>query len=342
MNIVKNLLIIGAGATYAEAQELGVTEEQSPPLIKNFISKLWKERFPLSLKKNGLLTEYISIIKQKNSACYNEAKDISDLFIRLEKEGSINIEKFFAFAWKRRNLYPEEYENILYNGIFMALTDMIILYILTNKDIREKYKFIDIEPGSWPFPPLKLSNIIGNYLNDNDAVLNLNYDTFFEIGLKQIGKDFIYLPFHKPDKNKITIIKPHGSFNFFEEKGGNKAWVSPTLFNQSQPNNNSKNYLTFIPPMLGKNFEQHPLSRAIIEAIPFNYPLNLIFWGVGFTESDVNLINMYKKWANMSRKVSFINPDKKVSSNFKKNIGGNVFRYDNVNNFITNKGIEVL
>ena len=43
-------LIIGAGATLAEALSMGISREQCPPLIRDFARKTWLNYAPLCRK----------------------------------------------------------------------------------------------------------------------------------------------------------------------------------------------------------------------------------------------------------------------------------------------------
>ena len=346
MDIIKNLLVVGAGASYAECLELGLCEDQCLPTIKNFISKLWKTGYPINsenlilfLAANNFIKDYPELI---------EKKDPYEILSMLELADSTNVEKLFSFLWERDQKYPTVmangltmFESVLHHGIIRPLCEFILFNILDNKEIIDKHDFFEILHNI-PFPKLSLASKMGNFLKANDFVMSLNYDTLFEISLDQINKKFNYVGFGACSSDKINIIKPHGSINFFINKKENKYWYSPTLFNTVLPSHNDSNYSSIMAPRLNKQFNQHHLSEIIINSIPFKYPVHLIFWGIGFTESDCDLNLLYKKWVKGSRKISFINPDAEVAYKFKRDIGGNVFQYKSVDDFLENNGEKII
>jgi hypothetical protein len=81
------LLIVGAGASYAEGLTAGLPEELCLPLITNFARRLWSDYNPAQL-----LAAYL---RQEG---YEPTPDPRDLFFRLEEKAKINIERFFEFA----------------------------------------------------------------------------------------------------------------------------------------------------------------------------------------------------------------------------------------------------
>lgn len=292
MTIINNLLIVGAGASYAEAVEAGLPEENRPPLMKNFIKKLWNNSVPLFLKKEkGLVYNYLKETLQYDNFL-EQGKDFYDFLVILEKSNVSNIENFFEYAWNYKKSYPKEYENLLYNGIYTPLVACLISGIFKNGLT----------------PKLPLTEKIASLLDNGDFVLNLNYETVFEIGATNAGKTLHFLPWDKTEPS-ITVAKPHGSFHFFEDENGLKQarpYFVGTL--SSIAGDNARNYKTFIPPRTNKNFQQHQLSRAIIKRLNFDYPRNVILWGIGFTKSDIDLYELYKKWFKSAEKISFITP----------------------------------
>jgi hypothetical protein len=47
------LLVVGAGASYAQAEEAGLPEELRPPLMKNFAEKMWRDYNPHYLRSSS-------------------------------------------------------------------------------------------------------------------------------------------------------------------------------------------------------------------------------------------------------------------------------------------------
>lgn len=86
-------LIVGAGATLAEALALGNSREQCPPLMNDFARKMWADYTPYPL-----LEEYLRHLGHTKIG-----NDPRDLFYRLEREGDTNIEAFMEYAWNNRH-----------------------------------------------------------------------------------------------------------------------------------------------------------------------------------------------------------------------------------------------
>jgi len=70
-------LVVGAGATLAEALALGNRWENCPPLISNFARKTWNDYTP-----SPYLDFYI-----KELGCWREVSDARELFYELEGAG---------------------------------------------------------------------------------------------------------------------------------------------------------------------------------------------------------------------------------------------------------------
>ena len=85
-------LIIGAGATLAEAQNLGCSPSICPPLIKDFARKMWANYSPHPILENYL-----------HNLGYSElGRDPRDLFYLLEDKNIVSVERFLEFAWENR------------------------------------------------------------------------------------------------------------------------------------------------------------------------------------------------------------------------------------------------
>ncbi len=86
-------LIVGAGATFAEAVALGNPVEICPPLIRDFARKTWANYSP-----HPFLEIYLRQLG------YEElGRDPRVLFFELEEQGKTNIERFMEFVWENRN-----------------------------------------------------------------------------------------------------------------------------------------------------------------------------------------------------------------------------------------------
>lgn len=292
------ILIVGAGATYAEALAAGLPEDLCPPLIANFAQKLWSDYNP-----SELLASYLSY------EGYEVKEDPLVLFFRLEQmpAGHVNIERFFEFAYANKNQFPGAYENLIYHGILNPLVFILLQGLWKAGDIMKC--------------PLPCTVAVASKLQPGDAVINLNYETIFDIGAIQAGHDLVFLP-NALNNNKLTVCKPHGSFNMVvnEEK---KAFAFGKLDwpGTPQPADGSKNYVGFIPPRLKKSYRQHWVSSMILEPTRTFHPHVLTFWGVGLTESDTDLLELYRSWSKSAEKVEFINPSRAAMLRAEKLIG---------------------
>jgi hypothetical protein len=85
-------LIVGAGATYAEAIALGNPPERCPPLIRNFARKTWENYSP-----HPFLEAYLHQLGHLDLG-----RDPRELFYRLEQTDAANIERFMEFVWNNR------------------------------------------------------------------------------------------------------------------------------------------------------------------------------------------------------------------------------------------------
>ena len=219
-------LIVGAGATFAEALALGNPPETCPPLIKNFARVTWDNYSP-----HPVLEAYL----RERLRLTDLGDDPRQLFFRLEEENQTNIEQFMEYAWENRQREwnvdtsdpvpagytsglrlrthgsPETsipswssqfWEDFLYHGIGSPIAFLMLQCFFENG-------------SGWK--DLALSKRLAAKLYEGDLVLNLNYDTVFELALMQSGQPFVYSP-NTPRQRDILVCKPHGSLNL--------AWIS--------------------------------------------------------------------------------------------------------------------
>ncbi len=140
--------------------------------------------------------------------------------------------------------------------------------------------------------------------------MNLNYDTVFELALEQCNKPFVYSP-NAPRANDVTVCKPHGSLNMVMNAErfafGQPEWLG------TPESPNFRSYSGFIPPRLNKRYVQHPASQVILAPTVNRNPDEIIMWGVGLTESDVELVDLYRHWSQDAKRISIINPSEQVA-----------------------------
>jgi hypothetical protein len=46
-------------------------------------------------------------------------------------------------------------------------------------------------------------------------------------------------------------------------------------------------------PRLNKTYDQHPIAKVILDAACNRHPRHIAMWGVGLTDSDADLIDLY-------------------------------------------------
>jgi len=304
-------LIVGAGASYAEAAAAGLPEELRPPLIKNFARKMWSDYSPAVL-----LTAFL---KGKGK---QPSSDPRELFFQLEESetAEFNVELFFEFAWQNKGKYPGEWENLLSHGILNPLV-FLLSQGLWRSGIAEA--------------PLRLSPLVAAELNFGDVVLDLNYDTLFEIGATQAGRKLVFIP-NKPTDDALLVAKPHGSLNMvvnIQKKSfvfGGLDWPG-----SPQPADGSTNFQGFIPPRQDKSYSEHPWAKLILDPVQDLKPRVVTFWGVGFANSDVDLMSLYEKWCSAAEKIEVINPDPKVAANVWALFHGEVSHFADVDRWKT-------
>jgi hypothetical protein len=75
-----------------------------------------------------------------------------------------------------------------------------------------------------------------------------------------------------------------------------------------------RSYSGLIPPRLNKNYAQHPIAKMILAPAQDRRPDSIVLWGVGLTESDYDLINLYRRWSEHADMIDVINPDSDVAA----------------------------
>jgi hypothetical protein len=86
------ILVVGAGATYAQSIELGCDADMRPPLMRDFARKTWSNFNP-----HPLLDAYLDQLGLNDGR-----NDLRERFYELEESGEVNIERFMEFAWQNK------------------------------------------------------------------------------------------------------------------------------------------------------------------------------------------------------------------------------------------------
>jgi hypothetical protein len=184
------LLVIGAGASYAECKAKGLPDELCMPLMKDLSRKLWADFNPTPFLE-------VFLVEQGHKL---DGVDPVALFYDLEQRFPGLIEDFFASAWRRRNDFHTQYSNrwddLMYHGFLRPLNFILMGGLLADNPEQR-------------FP---LSEKVAAQLVPGDLVLSLNYDLIFDVALKNIGRKTVYSPNARPGDG-VWVFKPHGSFH---------------------------------------------------------------------------------------------------------------------------------
>lgn len=338
------ILVVGAGASVAEGLALGLSIDQCPPLISNFARKLWSEYNP-----HPILDRYL-----ESNGYDVEDRDGRSLFYELEESpatrGKINIERFFEFAWRHRNKdwstdldaagnLPKDYisgfniasgsnsgpqprpsgwQDLLLHGLGGPLQFNIISHFHENG-------------VGWR--QLLLGQSVARLLNPGDAVLNLNYDTLFELALKQSKTQFAYSP-NQIRPSEITICKPHGSLSLaVYEHPARFAFSEPDWLGVPAPPG-CISFSGLLPPRFNKSYAHLPIAKTILAPLTGAQPDILSFWGVGFTSSDVSLLEAYRNWARTCEAIEIINPDANVAKTAEDLLYSSTTHYPDVQSWL--------
>lgn len=304
---MQHLLIVGAGATIEECHRSGNRPHDSNfdfPVIRNFCNKLFvpDSRILLQTTASYLQSKGIAFDTKRLNAKAGDVVMPDDLknspigvFKELETQTpqDHNIERLCAYVWQVFGTDPDFWHQFVYDGMYFYLF------------MRFTEQF-----GLGEGRPMLAGRRIASILKPGDAVINLNYDIAFDLALKQAKKSIVYAPHYR--KNTISILKPHGSFNLYADlKTGDCFFMDPDrIYGSVDIVENGRTWSPFIivPPRLHKTYQQHPGAEQILNTgRPFS-PKVVTFWGIGLTDSDVDLLTVYKEAVNRAKTVEFINP----------------------------------
>lgn len=328
-------LIIGAGATLAEALDHGCPPEFHPPLIRDFARKTWSNYSP-----HPVLEAYLHKL-----GCTNLGDDPRELFYQLEEEGRVNIEKFLEFAWVNCNRsWAPNLANVppgFISGLRISEAGEPNVRVATDSDggfwenllyhgVGSPLQFLMLQcfyENGRGWKSFRLSQRVASVLKGGDLVLNLNYDTVFELALTQANRSMVYSP-NVPNADQILVCKPHGSLNMVSNDQcftfGQPEWIG-----MPQPQG-FRSYSGLIPPRFNKNYSQHPMAAMILKPVVTRTPEQITMWGVGLAESDVDLIELYKAWMSHAKRVEVINPLPRVAERVRALLACDVVPFSSV------------
>jgi len=221
--------IIGAGASIEIAKQAGVSEKHYPPVIDNFAEKLWGDPEAIGFH-NYWVGDYLE------SLGFSVGSDPTGDFIKYEKKHrAVNIEKLFEYCWTHKGQkFEDDYQNLMYHGIANPLNDLLIRGFCANGN--------------------KLNNLIAGQkvskkLKDGDLVVDLNYDTLFEIAAEQANVEITFIP-NKFHGKGLAVAKPHGSLNLLADDKGFVFSQSNCIGALPSRSDNLRNYNSIVPPLL--------------------------------------------------------------------------------------------
>ncbi len=279
-------LVVGAGATIEESRRSGVNFEFQFPLVSNFAKVMWKEYLPHPFLHPFLASMGVLVDPTGD-------KSLQD-FLDLEKAGKTNVEEFFEFCWQIRDAFPEypnAWHNMQHHGFLRPITDAM---------------FSQFYESGVGWRPLTAGMFVSKILQSGDLIINLNYDTVFEMAITASGKPISYLPSFNP--TRVHVAKPHGSVNLLVKPEG-CCFGQPAIHGTIVPTMDDSLAASILPPRLHKHYSQHPISQIIMDATLRFAPQELLFWGVGFTQSDLDLNALYSRLAMTSDFITVINPE---------------------------------
>jgi hypothetical protein len=310
-------LIVGAGASIAQADELQIPQEFWPPSMQNFAVKTWATFTPWP---------FLPLFLEEKGIPCSANVDLRAVFFDLERKKVTNIEDFIEFAWLHRDLAPPESGDWTYWDNFMRYGIGDPLALLINQAFMKDAQFIDL-----PITREMLSRFAST-----DLILSLNYDPLIEVAFLQNETPFAYIP-NQPTEAEIPVCKPHGSLNMAFTKDGFMFGDPSNLWPIFPTGDKRRAYTGIIPPRSNKSYAQSPMARAILAPVRQRCPDSLVMWGLGLTGSDIDLNDVYRTWARGVECVDIINPDKTVAPNIEKILNVRTRQFDSAESWLSHE-----
>jgi hypothetical protein len=158
-----------------------------------------------------------------------------------------------------------------------------------------------------------LGTRVAAHLRAGDRIINLNYDTAFDIALQQARKFILYSP--AEDAEAVIVYKPHGSFNLYANRESGDFFFSNPCKPRGSPDVEDGSggiwslSAAIIAPRLHKGYKAHPIAQYILSHLADHHPSVVTFWGVGLADSDGDLLDIYMPACASAQRVEFVNPD---------------------------------
>ena len=337
---MQTVLVVGAGATIEECLRSGNFRNNSEylfPTITNLAKKLFVS-LPVPMMEsrgdkvgifNGYNPTALYIVLQKYLSKHSikfDDKFLSmqqfhqndmlnssiNVFLNLESKfpEKHNVERLFQFAWKKYGKNARFWETFVHQSIYYNLTALFTQQF-----------------GMGSCVVMNAGHQVAQLLSPGDKVINLNYDICFDAALAQTGKDFAYSPKQYP--TGITVYKPHGSMNLFANSTtGNFYFAPPNEFSTTgavQTNGITYSPLAgLLPPIMEKNYKSHPPASFILDVGKPYKADRFVLWGVGLTDSDTDLLEIYRSVGVSAKESLFVNPSEEAYHRAQSLLGCNL------------------
>jgi len=333
----KRLLVLGAGATVEECRRSGADPDAPLPTIPNFGQRLFNESQSLQrvtaayLDHHGISYDAAILKSYEGQAPSSISQSQFEngplrVYQRLEAHNPSqhNVERLFEYVWQEHGADGDLWEALTWDGVFLYLFNEFITQF-----------------GCGPATAIRRMNAgiaVADRLFVGDRVLSLNYDIAFDLALQQAHKYFTYAPEERRDA--IIVYKPHGSFNLFcNRKTGDCFFGNPSEPRGSVAIRDKRGGIwspasAIVPPRLGKNYAQHPAAGMILDGLADFVPNVVTFWGVGLTDSDVDLLEIFRETSKKSSRVEFINPDVKAFERAGKLLGTSILHFPSLDDWL--------
>lgn len=329
-------LIVGAGASIEEFHRMGGDPKDCFPSIDNFGNRLFQESPTLQfvcahyLTKKGIPFNVRILEAYQNRSgeiIKKEDMENSPLRIFLSLEGCYprkhNVERLFEFIWNQYGENIEMWDELIYWGIYLSISVIQSQYFFENGVGYKK---------------MPAGGLVCSNLTNNDIVLSLNYDVCFDLAVQQNFDEYCYAP--NDVENEIKIYKPHGSLNLYVNRQRKCfSFCAPDNIpgTQTHPDPEGgewKASLGILRPRLSKSYSQHPIANTILKGVKNIEPDVVTFWGVGLTDSDIDLMEIYSNACKHSRKVEFINASGKDFNRAQKLLDVAIDHYTTIENWL--------
>lgn len=292
------LLVVGAGASFAEGNVSSANPNTTKPfpLLRNFAATVFGNTVALQ----AVVASYLTDLSITFAATGPFEETAVGTFIGLERAGTVNVEELFEHVWERHggtsDLWNVLVREAIFDGLFRIFTG-----------------HLGLSETAAGFPTLRLGTRVASHLHAGDRVVNLNYDTVFDIALQQAQKFILYSP--AEDSEAVLVYKPHGSLNLYaDQASGDFFFASPCKPHGSPDIRGEAGRAwslsaAIIPPRLGKGYAQKSIAHYVLSRLEGFQPSIVTFWGVGLAPSDGDLLDIYVHACASATRVESVNPD---------------------------------